>query len=324
MMPFALDIKLPLLSKLSAVTLSIVIGSSSLSYAEIDIGTLGSQSTMAEQGAICASFSALMENQVLINQNLGDLWSERRKFSGAVIRRAVELAGLESPSSEDIDLLINDYREWLLLNLSTNDDAVASSQYQSDIQNIIRTNCASLYVQADKAILRRFPKLAYLINENNEKNATDSAEMSALLNKNKELSGKIISLTAKIASLENEAEKKAENIVLSAPEPRPTPPKNKQTTTDLKPENKSQDKRFFAQLGSFTSESKAKAALADMKTNFQSLFNGTAISITPHEFASGEVFYRVRTEVAERTKITKICDKLWQSRMGCLIKTNID
>ena len=60
-----------------------------------------------------ASFSALMENQVLINQNLGDLWSERRKFSGAVIRRAVELAGLESPSSEDIDLLINDYREWL-------------------------------------------------------------------------------------------------------------------------------------------------------------------------------------------------------------------
>ena len=46
--------------------------------------------------------------------------------------------------------------------------------------------------------------------------------MSALLKKNKELSGKIISLTAKIASLENEAEKKAENIVLSAPEPRPT------------------------------------------------------------------------------------------------------
>ena len=100
MMPFALDIKLPLLSKLSAVTLSIVIGSSSLSYAEIDIGTLGSQSTMAEQGAICASFSALMET-VLINQkNLGDLWSERRKFSGAVMGRAVELAGLESPSSE--------------------------------------------------------------------------------------------------------------------------------------------------------------------------------------------------------------------------------
>ena len=61
----------------------------------------------------------------------------------------------ESPSSEDIDLLII-LSWWLLLNLSTNDEAVASSQYQSDIQNIIRTNCASLYVQADKAILRRF------------------------------------------------------------------------------------------------------------------------------------------------------------------------
>ena len=94
----------PLMGTIAALTIM----ASTPAHAEIDIASLGGQSTMAEQGAICASFAALMENQVLINQDLGDLWSERRKFSGAVIRRAVELSGQDSPDSEQIDRLIND------------------------------------------------------------------------------------------------------------------------------------------------------------------------------------------------------------------------
>ena len=57
---------------------------------------------MAEQGAICASFSALMEHQSLLNEDLGQLWTERRKFSGAIIRRAVELNGQDTPTERPL------------------------------------------------------------------------------------------------------------------------------------------------------------------------------------------------------------------------------
>ena len=93
-----------------------------ISYAEIDVNALGTHSPMAEQGGICASFSALMENQSLLNEDLGFLWQERRKFSGAVIRRAVELSGAPSPSGEDIDKLIGEYQEWVILNLTSQDE----------------------------------------------------------------------------------------------------------------------------------------------------------------------------------------------------------
>ena len=178
--------------------------------AKIDIGALGAQSTMAEQGAICASFAALMENQILINQNLGHLWSERRKFSGAVIRRAVELTGLESPTGNEIDSLINDYREWLLLNLSGQDSDNDISDYQTDVQNLIRTNCASLFVQADKAITKRFPELAYLIDENHISQSNDSQivdnskEIESLLAKNQELNQQIEALNAEITTLKTQ------------------------------------------------------------------------------------------------------------------------
>ena len=306
--------------------------------AEIDIAALGAQSTMAEQGAICASFAALMENQLLINQNLGDLWSERRKFSGAVIRRAVELSNLPTPSSDDIDLLINDYREWLILNLSAKDPNVSVGDYQSDVQNMIKTNCKSLYQQADKAITKRFPDLAYLIDETIiEARQQDSKQLSALMAKNKELNLQIITLRAELNVLKAQQkkieQKKVEQTEDSAqevieviqpalkPTPRPDAPKKpaqKQVTQT------SSQKRFFAQLGSFSSEETALSAMADFTDNYPQLFADISLQIKPHQFTSGKIFYRVRTSDADRPLITSICDKLWDARMGCLIKTNID
>ena len=218
-MPFDLVIKLKTLSK-SAASLMLavtVVGNVYLTApaaAKIDIGALGAQSTMAEQGAICASFAALMENQILINQNLGNLWSERRKFSGAVIRRAVELSGLQTPTGDEIDVLINDYREWLLLNLSSQDTDSNITDYQTDVQNLIRTNCASLFVQADKAILKRFPDLAYLIDQDKAVQIDNSKEIESLLAKNQELNLKIEALNAEIATLKTE--KITASLALSA------------------------------------------------------------------------------------------------------------
>ena len=337
-MPFDLVIKLKTLSS-SAASLMLavmVVGNVYLTApaaAKIDIGALGAQSTMAEQGAICASFAALMENQILINQNLGNLWSERRKFSGAVIRRAVELSGLQTPTGDEIDVLINDYREWLLLNLSSQDTDGNITDYQTDVQNLIKTNCASLFVQADKAILKRFPDLAYLIDQDKAVQIDNSKEIESLLAKNQELNQKIEILNAEIATLKTEQisaslalsaarEKEESKSVPQAPDRRPTPPASQNEQTSQ--QTVISDNRFFAQLGSYSSKDIAASALADLISNFQGLFKDTDLEIKAHEFESGKTFFRVRTANASRATITTICDTLWQSRMGCLIKTIVD
>ena len=300
---------------------------------KIDIGALGGQSTMAEQGAICASFSALMENQSLINEDLGALWSERRKFSGAVIRRAVELSDMPTPSGAEIDLLINDYREWLILNLSSKDGNLSSTDYQSDVQDLIRTNCKSLYLQADKAIMKRYPELAYLIDKQAATANVDmKKQVDTLLEKNGELNLQIIALRAEMSALKQAqiiAQEKAQKDVTAAitlplpdaPKPRPSGVK---TPAQGVTANERADKRFFAQLGSFSNETSAQVALADYQDKYPALFESLTLQIAPHKFTSGKTFYRVQTTGASRTAITAICDKLWEVRMGCLIKANSD
>lgn len=340
----------PFVGAITALTLM----ASATAHAEIDIASLGGQSTMAEQGAICASFAALMENQYLINQDLGDLWSERRKFSGAVIRRAVELSGQLAPDSEQIDTLINDYREWLILNLSAQEPTMSRNDYQSDVQNMIKTNCKSLYAQADKAILKRFPALGYLINGTAAQSATDKKQLDAMMAKNNELNIQIIALRAEIGALkvQKQARKTAtpdtatpptSAPLTSAPAPTPAPataptPPTPRPAIAKKQEaqapqkvaqvpntaNKSATQRFFAQLGSFSSADIAQQAIDDFSQNYPDLFATIALEIEPHLFASGKTFYRVKTSRAERPMITGICDKLWDARLGCLIKTNVD
>lgn len=323
------------------------IGVTAPAKAAIDISTLGGQSIMAEQGAICASFAALMENQTLINEDLGNLWSERRKFSGAVIRRAVELTALPSPSSDEIDLLINDYREWLILNLSSQDESLPSNDYQSDVQDLIKTNCKSLYAQADKAILKRYPDLAYLIDkqisaDNDKNNEQLTAQIDSLMRKNNELNLKVIALRAEMAALKTKQEKMEktpatksakdegeDKVVEKRATPVPKPPKPRPVTKDITPKEKPANKAdkqglFFAQLGSFSQEASAKAAQINFQEQYPDLFDKITLEIQPHLFASGKTFYRLQTMRAERAIVTSICDELWDARMACLIKTVID
>ena len=313
-----------------------------MAKAEIEIETLGGQATMAEQGAICASFAALMENQILLNIDLGQLWSERRKFSGAVIRRAVELSGKPSPESAELDQLINDYREWLLLNLSSRNTATSISEYQTDVQNLIKTNCATLFIQADKAILNRYPGLRYLIDGPQPTVTTtieDQKQIEALLQKNNELNTKLVSLSAEISALRlaakqtdssSQAQASQAPTQTETPTPRPVPPKKPvsqktpQTTQKTNSSNDAQAGRFFAQLGSYSTKAFAQNALGELTNTHKTLLQNMSLTIQPHAFASGKTFFRIRTSNASRQQITAICDRLWDARMGCLIKTNID
>ena len=90
---------------------------SAKAQAELRLETWNSYGQLAEQGAICASFSALMESQSVLNPDLGSLWQERRKFAGAVIRKAVMLELQRDSTEQEINQLIASYRDWVLSSL---------------------------------------------------------------------------------------------------------------------------------------------------------------------------------------------------------------
>lgn len=327
--------------------------------AEISLESLGPQSAMAEQGAICASFSALMEHQSLLNEDLGQLWTERRKFSGAIIRRAVELNGQETPTGEAIDALITSYTDWMVLTLTTKEDGASLSDYQADLQNLIRTNCGSLYIQADKAILRRFPNLAYLVEGAKATTASEALTNQAaddklakqtetLLRKNIELNQQLANLKTDLeqaqqalanaeatskAQLSNEAERvsdSATNIAIAAPDPRPDisptakPQKKVKPTATPSGDDAADDSPFFAQLGSYSSNDVAQDAQTDLLARFPDLFKTLSLSIHKHQFASGKIFYRLTTNHIDRQTVTNLCDELWEARLGCLIKMKVE
>ena len=54
---------------------------------------------MAEQGAIYATYSRLMDLQTLVNPRLENLWQERHFYAGLVINKAANLEGLSHLTS---------------------------------------------------------------------------------------------------------------------------------------------------------------------------------------------------------------------------------
>ena len=130
-------------------------------HAEIDLGAWENYATMAEQGAVCGAFADIMAMQVLVDEKLGRLWSERRNYSGSVIRRAAALEGRGDLADGDIDELLNRYSMWLLNNLANPANAeILSSDARDAAQDMVGDVCATLYAQADKAIVKKHPALA--------------------------------------------------------------------------------------------------------------------------------------------------------------------
>ena len=123
--------------------------------AEIDLGTWDNYATMAEQGAVCGAFADIMAMQVLVDEKLGRLWSERRNYSGSVIRRAAALEGRGDLEDNAIDELLNRYSMWLLNNLANPANAeILGVDARDAAQDMVGDVCATLYAQADKAIVK--------------------------------------------------------------------------------------------------------------------------------------------------------------------------
>ncbi|MGB1395459.1 MAG: hypothetical protein ACPG7D_05500 [Candidatus Puniceispirillaceae bacterium] len=160
--------------------------------ANIDLKSWKSYGNLAEQGAICASFASLMESQSVLNPDMGRLWQERRKFSGAVIGKAVMMEFDKDIASEDIETFIAEYRDWVLAALMTSPESQPDNQVQNSLKlgqekvaSLIKTQCALLFKQGDAQIRKKFPELAYLIASEpravaDNPNAQNKAEIATL------------------------------------------------------------------------------------------------------------------------------------------------
>ena len=148
--------------------------------AELQLETWKGYGQMAEQSAICANFSKLMESQSILNPDLGALWQERRKFAGAVIRKAIFLELNRESSEAEIDNLIASYRDWVLSSLMI--DHKIKSDKNIDLPKKPETNgrkiialmnsqCKNLFQQGDEMIRRQRPDLAYLFRNESETQA---------------------------------------------------------------------------------------------------------------------------------------------------------
>ena len=194
--------------------------------ANIDLKTWKNYANLAEQGAICASFSTLMEAQSLLNPDMGRLWQERRKFSGAVIHKAVMLEFNKKIAAEDIEAFIAGYRDWVLAALMSSDGQPSERPQnslalgQEKIANLIKTQCAMLFKQGDEQIRQKFPELAYLIapQANPVQPGTNPARQTAPT----EQTGQIAANAPKPAPMTKKAD---------APQPSPEPQSDTQDST---------------------------------------------------------------------------------------------
>ena len=156
--------------------------------AEIDLGTWDNYATMAEQGAVCGAFADIMAMQVLVDEKLGRLWSERRNYSGSVIRRAAALEGRGDLEDNAIDELLNRYSMWLLNNLANPANAeILSVDARDAAQDMVGDVCATLYAQADKAIVKKHPALASCAAESGSEASPDLAASPQRCNANEAL-----------------------------------------------------------------------------------------------------------------------------------------
>ena len=129
--------------------------------ATIQLETWQSSGGMAEQGAICAAFSRLMELQSLVDQRIGKLWQERHRYARSVISKAITLEGVEELKSAEINGLVDRYAAWLMTNLT---EAGCATMVNGDTHaattKMIGDVCTKIYQRADQSIIKTHPELA--------------------------------------------------------------------------------------------------------------------------------------------------------------------
>ena len=113
-----------------------------------------------------------MEAQSVLNPDIGKLWKERRKYAGAVIRKAAEFELQRTPDSDEINNLVSKYSDWVIESLMSKDapdftgvdnESQQGLIGQQKMQKLIDSYCRTMFAQGDKQILASNPDLGYLL-----------------------------------------------------------------------------------------------------------------------------------------------------------------
>jgi len=116
---------------------------------------------MAEQGAICAAFSRLMQLQTLVDPRLRKLWQERQRHARSLISTAADLEGIGELTSLEINHLVERYAAWLMINLTeTEHISLTDGNAHEAATKMIGDVCTQIYQRADQSIIKAHPELA--------------------------------------------------------------------------------------------------------------------------------------------------------------------
>ena len=325
------------------------ITSHSPASAAIKLETWKTYGNLAEQGAVCASFAALMESQSILNPDLGMLWSERRKYSSSIILKASEMETGTAANSADIDVFVSDYREWVLSSLLAPIAPIDLAQQGGDplktgrdrITTLVRTYCLAIYAKGDAVILTRFPQLAYLMNKSamtaqnqpempktsvktsnktsgnkTPGNKTSGNKISGNKTSGDKISGKSAETAAAKVISSMLASMRAPEPVLSKSMPKQRPAKPV-ALTSLSAQVKG---GYLAQLASFSSQKRAESSRDLLIQKFPNAFTSKTLHVEEHVIASGSRFFRVQTAAITKDKAREYCDMLWLQKISCLVR----
>ena len=337
---------LQIFRSISLLLTVLFIASHSPASAAIKLETWKTYGNLAEQGAVCASFAALMESQSILNPDLGMLWSERRKYSGSIILKASEMETGTAANSADIDVFVSDYREWVLSSLLAPIAPIDLAQQGGDplktgrdrITTLVRTYCLAIYAKGDAVILTRFPQLAYLMNksamtaQNQPKtsvktsnktsgnktpgNKTSGNKISGNKTSGDKISGKSAETAAAKVISSMLASMRAPEPVLSKSMPKQRPAKPV-ALTSLSAQVKG---GYLAQLASFSSQKRAESSRDLLIQKFPNAFTSKTLHVEEHVIASGSRFFRVQTAAITKDKAREYCDMLWLQKISCLVR----
>ena len=343
--------KVPFFGSFGLYLLAVITLCNSPALATIKLEDWKTYGYLAEQGAVCASFSALMESQSLLNADLGKLWYERRKYATGLIRKASQLETGSVASLDDIEQLILNYREWMLTSLlvpaaSPNMLLKGGQQLQTGqdkVKHMIQTYCLSIFDKGDIAIISRFPALSYLTPALEERTKKTAAPYTPL--KDTETSQSTETTSSKIqkgsslsknSEMANEAAAKVISSMLSTMRPSPIPEKDetqKDGVASLASAGQPSPKPveltglslqntddFIAQLGSFPDITVAQSSKEALSLKFPRLFSHISLIIEEHQLSSGTRFFRVQTPTLSRKEARNLCDMLWPHRITCMVR----
>ena len=320
---------LQIFRSISLLLTVLFIASHSPASAAIKLETWKTYGNLAEQGAVCASFAALMESQSILNPDLGMLWSERRKYSGSIILKASEMETGTAANSADIDVFVSDYREWVLSSLLAPIAPIDLAQQGGDplktgrdrITTLVRTYCLAIYAKGDAVILTRFPQLAYLMN----KSATTAQNQTEMPKTPVKTSNKTSGDKISGKSAETAAAKVISSMLASMRAPEPVLPKSMPKQRPAKPvaltSLSAQVKGgYLAQLASFSSQKRAESSRDLLIQKFPNAFTSKTLHVEEHVIASGTRFFRVQTAATTKDKAREYCDMLWLQKISCLVR----